>query len=97
MDAFLYSSHHENRHIRRDCPERKAVFVTKSEALTYALDGTVVNTESTGKQSGALSRQRRALTQIQLVSKNPSKGGAVSGRGVATKAKSPAAGMYSRT
>ena len=73
IKALLYSTYYEDRHIRRDCPDwigRNAVFVTKSNAETYAMDGTLLSVQSIGILSRALSLHDRYLIQIQIVPKS---------------------------
>lgn len=69
INGLLYSTHYDDRHIRRDCHDwkaRNAVFVTKSDAEIYALDGTRRSIQSNGIHSRALRLHRRSLTQVQI-------------------------------
>ena len=67
--ALLYLTHYDIRHLRRNCRDwidRDAVFVTKSNAETYALNGTPQSVNSNGTHSRALSLHGRSLTQVEI-------------------------------
>lgn len=69
----MYSTHHVIRHYRRNCHDwinRNAVFVTKSNAEVYALNGTTQSINSNGVHSRVFNFLCQSLTRVQVGPKN---------------------------
>lgn len=88
-NACLYFSKHDARHVQRDCPERNAVFVTKSDGLKYDINGKRVNKLSNSMHFRAFNLRDRTLIRIQLGPRK-SKVEPVAWEGVAIRSTSPA-------